>query len=394
MQEVSNETQKLLQAVNNPYVLPEEISSLVKNGADVNAVNDFGQTALIKAAQTCFLREHFSCETAKILLNYGADIDIKDRAGETAESYAYSKSYENLHGSLRFLKVLKFFRCIKNALFSVDWDHISPEGIRDLVMSGADVNARKDNAAPLTEACAKCYKPEVIEALIAAGADNLEAALETAINHDNCEAAGILLRYGAADEFDNPILIEAVTQDSSPEMIEALIKAGADVNETDLSERTPLMFAASNYGYVENLRVVKTLLSHGADVKYRDNDGRTALHYACQNIDDFDTFLMLIKAGADVNASYQYGATVLMLAASRAKPEILDLLIKAGADINAKHVGGWTALMVAAFNDRLETVKVLINSGADISAKSNEGKTALDYAKTDEIRRIMLASAQ
>ena len=40
-------------------------------------------------------------------------------------------------------------------------------------------------------------------------------------------------------------------------------------------------------------------------------------------------------------------------------------------------------------------IQVLIkNAGADISAKNNEGKTALDYAKNDEIKRIILNAAQ
>ena len=41
-----------------------------------------------------------------------------------------------------------------------------------------------------------------------------------------------------------------------------------------------------------------------------------------------------------------------------------------------------------------QMIRTLIKSGANVNAKDNDGKTVLDYAQTDEIKRLILNSAQ
>ena len=105
-----------------------------------------------------------------------------------------------------------------------------------------------------------------------------------------------------------------------------------------------------------------------------------------------ETIESLIKAGANVNVKANDGWTPLMSAAgSNINLEVVKVLIKAGANVNAKANDGWTPLMSAAKNYfNPEVVKFLIKAGADIFATDNNGKTVLDYAKTDEIKRILL----
>lgn len=62
-----------------------------------------------------------------------------------------------------------------------------------------------------------------------------------------------------------------------PERLAALLAAGADPNEPDQNETTPLMYAAT-YG---NLGAVRLLVAHGADVWRRDRlNNRNVLDYA------------------------------------------------------------------------------------------------------------------
>ena len=386
----------------NPFVIRE----LVRAGIDVNAVNNLGETALIIAVQN--YSEYAACRDAqsaldiiRYLVRAGADTEIADRDGKTALSYAYEiESDEDKN------PVLEFLRWHNDALFYVDWMKISPEQVRSLIYSGANVNGRRYTETckltPLTEACKKSNNPDVIETMITAGAADLDSALDTAMDWDNCEAARVLLLYGAnveyyGEESASTRLIWAAEHHSSPGMIELLIEAGADVNETDLSERTPLMFAVSNDQYVYNSKVIETLLSNGADVKCRDLYDKTALIYACQKINDLDTFSMLIKADSDVNAKDKYGCTPLMMACSKdyCSSDAVKLLLRAGADVNAQDNDGWTALFWAVANEDIgeaeEIIDALIFAGADIYIQdvSEYGKTALDVAVNIEARNIL-----
>ena len=201
------------------------------------------------------------------------------------------------------------------------------------------------------------------------------------------------------DETGKNRLMRAAEHHSSPEIIELLIQAGADVNETDFLERTPLMFAASNDKYVYDSKVIETLLSHGADVKCKDLYGKTALMYACEKIDDLKTVSMLINAGADVNEKDDEGRTPLMMACGEGgcSVEIIKFLLRAGADVNAQDNDGWTALFWAAANRELygdeatEIIDTLIFSGADVYRQdgSENEKTALDVAVGYKVYNIL-----
>ncbi len=140
-------------------------------------------------------------------------------------------------------------------------------------------------------------------------------------------------------------LRQAAVSNPNPEVITALLGAGADVNARDKDGMTPLMFAAVHN---PNPEVASTLLAAGADVNARDKDGMTALMFACVR---------------------------------NQTPGVVPTLLGAGADINAQNKDGWTALMYAArYNPNPEVVSALLISGADAKMLNVEGKTAFDYA--------------
>ena len=73
------------------------------------------------------------------------------------------------------------------------------------------------------------------------------------------------------------------------------IKAGVDVNATNFSGTTALMYAAHSNA-VDTTRL---LIKAGADVDAKDKFAETALMYAAQN-NAADTTKLLIESGADV----------------------------------------------------------------------------------------------
>ena len=64
-----------------------------------------------------------------------------------------------------------------------------------------------------------------------------------------------------------------------PEAIEALIKAGANVNAKSKTKRTPLICAVNSY----NLKAIEILLKHGADPTIYDSNGKTPYALALVN---------------------------------------------------------------------------------------------------------------
>ena len=60
----------------------EVVKYLIDNGADMEAKNNFGATALLYAASN----EHL--EVCQYLIEQGADLDAKDEDGETVHDYA------------------------------------------------------------------------------------------------------------------------------------------------------------------------------------------------------------------------------------------------------------------------------------------------------------------
>ncbi|MCL1874987.1 MAG: ankyrin repeat domain-containing protein [Synergistaceae bacterium] len=67
---------------------------------------------------------------------------------------------------------------------------------------------------------------------------------------------------------------------TNPEVISALVMAGADVNEKNNNGLTPLMLAAR---INPNLEVITTLLNHGTAPKVKDDSGKMAIDYAREN---------------------------------------------------------------------------------------------------------------
>ena len=154
-----------------------------------------------------------------------------------------------------------------------------------------------------------------------------------------------------------------------------LLGAGADVNAKDGSGRTPLHLAAWN----NKPEVAKVLLAHGAQVNARNDYSATALHHAAYN--GYEALAQgLLGAGAEVNATNVYSKTALHNAAENGHEALAQGLLGAGADVNAKDEDGETPLHLAATKNKPEVAKVLLAHGAQVNARTNGGGTALEIA--------------
>ena len=104
------------------------------------------------------------------------------------------------------------------------------------------------------------------------------------------------------------------------------------------------------------------------------NDPRGEDHIAC--------FELLVRYGADVNATALDGATALnYLTAGGTTAQWVERFINAGADIRMASRGtGATPLHWAAWNGNCDAVRLLIRAGAALDAVDDGGKTPLEFA--------------
>lgn len=145
-------------------------------------------------------------------------------------------------------------------------------------------------------------------------------------------------KTGKIEKKESTILIETL-KTRNKDMIKYLAKNGADINKTNSSGVTPLMFAIMYFP--EDTEIVEFLLNHQADFRKKDNEGNTALSGAV-GVGRIGAVKTLIKHGSDVNAPNKQGYTPLMLAVASNNADMFKLLLENGADMKKPHPKGWT----------------------------------------------------
>jgi ankyrin repeat protein len=117
-----------------------------------------------------------------------------------------------------------------------------------------------------------------------------------------------------------------------------------------------------------------------------DGGALTALVYAARN-GSIDAARVLLEGGADVNQTTRYGWSPLLAATQNQNYQMAKFLIEHGANVNLANKGGWTPLYLATDNrnieggdyptrtadmDSLVFITYLLDKGADVNARITE----------------------
>jgi ankyrin repeat protein len=116
-----------------------------------------------------------------------------------------------------------------------------------------------------------------------------------------------------------------------------------------------------------DMQKVQALLKDQVDVNVRGSDGGTALLWAV-HWDDLHTADLLIRAGADVNATNEYRVAPLSVACTNRNPVLVKRLLDAGAQPDIASAAGETPMMTCARTGSADAVKALLARGADVNA--------------------------
>ena len=212
--------------------------------------------------------------------------------------------------------------------------------------------------------------------------DRLTFHLVKALSKEDLEVASKCLELGAnANGFDQPRQPLPLLFAKSGDAARLLIDNGADVNartehtETDRPGTTkqktndyPLHRAVKN----KHPDVVAALLEAGADPNVKNSRHDRPLH-AAGRAGDTQTCQMLLDHGADPNVQCSKTYEGWRPIHCAGIPDMIRALVRGGADIDGRDSLGKTALHRSLGS--LDCTRTLVELGADIEAQDNEGLT-------------------
>lgn len=175
------------------------------------------------------------------------------------------------------------------------------------------------------------------------------------------------------------------------EILDALIKAGADVNVRGPNGASALFKAVEK----NRALIVRKLIVAGSQVPYKDDKGATLLAVAAKN-GNADILRALLRAGADVNGSRLYlndspvYRTPLMAAAEFGQIIAAIVLLNSKADPDLHGERGVTPLMIAAGSGHRDIVIALLSVGADRRIRDDDNRTARTIAEAKGHENIII----
>uniref|UniRef100_A0A8C1ID63 Kinase D-interacting substrate 220a n=1 Tax=Cyprinus carpio TaxID=7962 RepID=A0A8C1ID63_CYPCA len=165
------------------------------------------------------------------------------------------------------------------------------------------------------------------------------------------------------------------SEQGSLEIVQELIRRGANVNLDDIDCWTALISAAKE-GHTE---VLKELLENNANVEHRDMGGWSALMWAAYK-GRVEVAHLLLEKGANPNITGQYSVYPIIWAAGRGHAEIVQLLLQHGAKVNCSDKYGTTPLIWAGRKGHYDCVMHLLENGANVDQEGANSMTALIVA--------------
>ena len=288
-----------------------KIKYLIDRGADVNIVSK-GGTALLMATEGGYK------SIVEALIKKGADVNAADAYGNTPIIWAKNSKIADLliQNGARINHVSKYGN---NALINLS-GFGNYETVNKLVKRGVDVNwANSKGRTALMEA-ALSGKKEIVDLLLNNGAsanaidlqgnNPILLVMNSMISERKIDIIQTLIKKGAdvnvinndgnsalligckiGDESSVRLLIDnkadvnprdikngetpliSSIQSGSLDIVNILIKRGADVNKPNFDGETPLMIAS----WYKKGSIVKLLLEKGARIECFDNKKQTAL---------------------------------------------------------------------------------------------------------------------
>lgn len=328
-----------------------------------------------------------------------------DRDGISKAFDRLSDGFSKLTSKEKVSKTLAqsdFFRAVKNNDIAA---------VAKALDSGVDPNVYNGSGQTALHVAALNNAVDVALLLIDRGANPLlgkqdepeRTPLEEAVSFNKPEMVDLLARHGGyvpGAAINGWSLLHRACEKGRARIVEVLLKAGANCNETTENGSTPLLIAIAR----SQIEVAKVLLQfpevletvNGFFVK-TDPKKRTAFQLAVDR-NQAELVAFMVEKGADVNRKDAEQKTPLLSAIENDNRDLVRLLVEAGADLNKPCAAYGTPLIYACTVDtlsgvaRAEMIDLLIRLGADADIPSPKGMLPIHLVMTHLHPQEVLAS--
>lgn len=161
--------------------------------------------------------------------------------------------------------------------------------------------------------------------------------------------------------------------------VSLLLQYGANPDMASMRGQTPLHWASQNRNQ-EGPEILQALLDAGSNVNQIDYWNRTALIYASCNQDDPRGLKVLVDGGANLNSQDCHQRTPLGYAAKMGKSKGLVYLHSAGADTGRVDIYGYPPIFEALQNNHSECLRFLLQHEPARVFVADNGMSALHVA--------------
>lgn len=367
----------------------EFVQALIEKGFDVNATDDEGNTALHQSVH--------HLPMVKLLLNAGANFNLKNTLGQTSLLLAFNQNIQVFNFLLE-QKDINFANAQGQNALHIAVMNGQIECAKYLIEKGIDVHAiDKEGETVLHKAFYITEKEKITELLkllpesifkINGKNKRGETPLHLAARKDDQFALMLLLKIpkNETNIKDNVLLrFDSLYLSAEKKLVEEIpffLKSVVHLNKIDKNGNTPLTLACKD----NDLELVKLLLKHGADANFADKKGNPPLHLT----NNLEVIQLLLEHNANPHP------TLLHTAISNGQVEWAKFLIAKGIDVNAPDINGKSPFIQACFPFNPEALSLLLANNANPFLKNEEGHSILDCLflnikarATKEIEKIL-----
>lgn len=251
---------------------PSEVAIALDAGEEINQGDGNGVTPLIRAAQRTR-----DLAVLQLLLDRGADVNARDVCGQTALHRAVTRGFMTLGCVQLLVKAGASIDIADNANatpLSLAIAARCDDAVTFLQNNGSKIELAEGMATPLHFAAR--YNPEQIHNLLKRGA-----------NPNAYDGKKRTPLYWAMWGKPEKMVLS----------VRLLFEGGADIEWNNSDKETPLIYALKNP--LVPAEVVDILISLGANIKIKNRYGTTPLHFAAKHSLGPEKILVLLSHGAD-----------------------------------------------------------------------------------------------